>query len=63
LGLKGWVRNEADGSVRVTAVGPEADLKRLVEFLHRGSPGALVSRVEVNWAEAGREYGGFEVRW
>lgn len=63
LGLKGWVKNEADGTVRVTAVGAEEVLKQFIEFLHQGSPGAQVSQVDVNWSDAEQDYKGFDVRW
>ena len=73
LGLKGWVRNEPDGTVRVAAVGAEDILKEFIEFLHRGSPGAQVSQVDVDWSDAAQDFAaqdfaaqdfkGFDVRW
>ena len=36
LGLRGWVANEADGSVRCVAEGPRADLETLLLELARG---------------------------
>lgn len=48
LGLKGWVRNEADGSVSVHAEGDAEDLDRFMTACHRGPPGAAVDRVTVN---------------
>lgn len=60
--LKGWVRNEIDGSVRVVAEGDEEALQSFEQFLHRGSPSARVSRVESSWQEATGEFGGFRVR-
>jgi acylphosphatase len=46
LGLAGWVTNLADGSVEVEAEGAEGAVNALSEALHRGPPGAHVSRVE-----------------
>jgi acylphosphatase len=46
LGLGGWVRNEADGSVVVHAVGPTDALDRLAAALHEGPSAARVQRVE-----------------
>jgi acylphosphatase len=63
LGLTGWVKNERDGTVSVTAVGQEEVLKQFIEFLHRGSPGAVVSRMDVAWSETGETFRGFDVRW
>jgi DNA ligase D-like protein (predicted 3'-phosphoesterase) len=46
LGLLGWVRNEADGSVRVHAEGAAAAVQQLAEFLREGPRGADVATVE-----------------
>ncbi len=47
LGVKGWVRNEEDGSVLVHAEGPEPAVEEMLAFLREGPPGAEVSGVEV----------------
>lgn len=60
-GLRGWVRNRADGSVEVVAEGEEAVLRELLAWVEQGPPLASVAEVEAVWAdEAGLE--GFEVR-
>ena len=46
LGLAGWVRNLADGSVEVVAVGDPAAVGRFRSSLGQGPPGAAVSAVE-----------------
>lgn len=63
LGITGWVKNERDGTVSVTAAGPEDKLKQLIQFLHHGSPQAEVTQVDVTWSDGEREYEGFSVRW
>lgn len=60
--LTGWVRNEPDGSVRVVAEGKADALQAFEKFLHNGSPGARVERVEAVWHEATGEFRGFRVR-
>lgn len=45
LGLSGWVRNVADGSVEVFAVGPTGELTRLRRLIEQGPPAALVEQV------------------
>lgn len=52
LGLAGWVRNRFDGSVEVTAEGPQAKLDLLLATLRRGPWGAKVEDVAASWAEA-----------
>ncbi|EJZ21829.1 acylphosphatase [Rhizobium sp. Pop5] len=46
LGLKGWVRNEEDGSVAALIAGPDGAIAAMIERLRRGPTGALVSDVE-----------------
>jgi len=47
LGVLGWVRNAADGSVLVHAEGPEGAVEALLAFLREGPPAARVEEVEV----------------
>ena len=63
LGLMGWVRNEADGSVSAVAEGPRGDLERLVAWCHEGPPAARVREVDVEWGEARGDLGAFDVSY
>lgn len=63
LGLSGWVRNCADGSVEAVAEGPESELKQLVAWCDQGSPSSEVERVECRWEDARGEFAGFSVRY
>ncbi|MEM6845103.1 MAG: acylphosphatase [Bacteroidota bacterium] len=45
LGVRGWVKNEADGSVLIRAEGDEANLQKLIEWCHQGSTHARVQQV------------------
>jgi acylphosphatase len=47
LGVSGWVRNLADGSVEVVAAGEPDAIAALVEWLWDGPPAASVSGVDV----------------
>lgn len=48
LGLKGWVRNEMDGSVEIEAEGDEMPLSELISFIKKGaSPHGRVDQIEV----------------
>ncbi len=62
LRLRGWVRNEQDGSVSVVAEGPREDLRALRTFCDEGPPFARVDQVEAIWAEATGEFPGFDLR-
>jgi acylphosphatase len=45
LGLSGWVRNLADGSVEVAAAGDPQSLQALRSELERGPEGAVVEKL------------------
>lgn len=63
LGLTGWVANHPDGTVRLTAEGPQPELEELVDFLHKGPPVARVSQVDTAWQQASGEWHTFGVRF
>ena len=63
LNLLGWVANVSDGSVHVIAEGPEKDLKKLVDYLHTGSPSARVEKVDTTWKTPTNEFRRFSIRW
>lgn len=48
LGLKGFVKNEPDGSVYIEAEGDDAVLDALVAWCRQGPPAARVSNVEIH---------------
>jgi acylphosphatase len=45
LGLAGWVRNEADGSVQIDVEGDPAAVDAMLEWCAAGPPGARVTGV------------------
>ena len=48
LELAGWVRNEADGSVRAHYEGADDAVEEMLAWCRTGSPSAEVHRVEVD---------------
>lgn len=42
--------------------GAERDIKKMEQWLHRGSPGATVDSVIIKECEHEKEYEGFEVK-
>ncbi len=62
LGLTGWVRNQRDGTVEVTAEGPRATLEQLLTFLNRGPTAARVAAVTPAWSPATNEFRLFDIR-
>lgn len=63
LGVRGWVRNLADGTVEALAAGTDDAIDGFVAACRAGSTAARVDRVEVEPAAPDAELpDGFEVR-
>ena len=61
LGLAGWVRNRADGSVEGEIDGDDGAVTAFVTWARRGPPAARVESVDTA-PSAGAALRGFEVR-
>ena len=61
LGLKGWVRNNDDGTVELVAEGPRTDLEQLLRTAEEGPRLARVSRVDAQWSNATGGLQGFDL--
>ncbi len=62
LGLSGWVRNRADGSVEAVFRGAQADVEQMIARCHEGPRAARVDGVEVAECEDGG-FDDFEIRF
>ncbi|MEM3000354.1 MAG: acylphosphatase [Candidatus Bathyarchaeia archaeon] len=62
-GVKGWVRNLADGRVEAVFEGEEDAVKAMIEFCKRGPPAAQVTNVDVSWEKPTGEFTTFKVRY
>lgn len=60
IGIKGWVRNEADGSVLIHAEGNEAQLAELIAWCKIGPEKAVVNEVKAQGTND-QGHGNFEV--
>jgi len=63
LGLAGFVRNAANGTVEVVAEGPRPTLEHFLDLLRRGPLAGHVSEVETTWGPATGGFPGFHVRY
>jgi acylphosphatase len=61
LGVAGWVRNTADGSVEAVFEGEAERVESMVDWCRRGPAGAVVDEVEAAREEPANEPG-FHVR-
>lgn len=62
LGLTGWVRNCADGSVETVAEGSKNKVEVFIAWCRVGPSGARVEDIDVRWQAASQEFTGFEIR-
>jgi acylphosphatase len=62
LGLTGWVRNCADGSVEAVAEGPRDRLEQLIAWCWKGPPGARVFAIDPQWSAAEGTERGFSIK-
>ena len=62
LGLRGWVRNRADGSVELVAEGRRDALQMLRAWARQGPPAARVDEATEEWIEFTNEFSAFRIR-
>jgi len=60
-GLRGWVRNNEDGSVEAVIQGTPDELKATIEMLNVGSPLSKVESIAVDWRTPESRYEDFQV--
>ena len=63
LGLRGWVRNEADGSVTVVCEGPRKAVDAYHQWLKRGPSSARVERVDAHESEFRGQFRSFSIEY
>ncbi|GAG79919.1 unnamed protein product, partial [marine sediment metagenome] len=61
LGITGWVRNLHDSRVEIVAEGEKKQIEQLIQWCHKGPPGASVDGVEIDWQDATGEFRNFEM--
>jgi acylphosphatase len=62
LGLRGYARNLADGTVEVVVEGPRDALEHLFVVLRRGPASAEVTDAQASWSEPTGEFSTFSIR-
>ena len=60
LGILGWVKNEVDGSVTISAQGKQEGLNQLIDWCRRGPDYARVTKVEFK-ALATEDFNSFRI--
>lgn len=63
LGVKGYVKNLANGRVEAVFKGYEHQVKKMIEWCHNGSPAAMVQNVSTEENDPVENYETFEIRY
>lgn len=63
FGVKGFVRNNPDGSVEIVAEGGQAAVRDFVAWCRRGPPSAWVRKCEENIEPAKGEFDSFSIEF
>lgn len=60
LGVTGWVQNLPDGTVEALVQGTPDQVDRMLEWMRRGPPAAVVQDLEAERQFIDKRYGRFE---
>lgn len=63
LGLKGWVRNNKDGTVEAVFEGEDHKIEEVLEDCKRGPPGSYVEKVEILEEKLRKEFEEFSIAY
>lgn len=61
LEINGWVKNRSDGSVEIIAEGPEADIRKFIEWCHEGPSYADVTKIAESSEDFRNEFDSFNI--
>ncbi len=63
LNLKGFVRNDPEGTVTIEAEGREEALQKFVGLCKRGPRSAKIEKIDITWEDKIKGYKDFSVRY
>ena len=61
LGIFGWVKNRAEGTVEIHAEGEKFQLENFIDWCRKGTPAANVTSVDLNSISL-KNFKSFEIR-
>ncbi|WP_158737612.1 acylphosphatase [Alteribacillus sp. YIM 98480] len=63
LGIKGWVRNKANGTVEIEAEGNEKKMAHFLDAIAEGSKFSKVQNLDISEIDTVQHKGTFEVKY
>jgi acylphosphatase len=61
--VRGWVRNNSNGTVEAVLEGDENNVDRVVKWCHRGPSGAVVEDIQVSTENYTGEFTAFSITY
>jgi acylphosphatase len=61
LGITGWVKNRADGTIEIVAEGEEVSIRELYGWAQKGPTAARVERVDTRWRSFTGDFPDFRI--
>ena len=62
LNLRGSVRNELDGTVRIVAEGEERNLKEFMDWCKDGPEHSKVDKIDAEWFDSTSQFNDFLIK-
>lgn len=63
IGVHGWVKNQADGTVAAVFEGSKDKVDQTIEWCWQGSPMSNVTDVAVQWETSTGQYDSFDITY
>ena len=63
LGIKGWVKNTADGCVEAVFVGEDKIVNEMISWCYKGPPLAKVKSIEIINENINQDFDDFSVKY
>ncbi len=63
MGVRGWVRNNPDGTVEIEAEAPHTTLKEFIAAVRRGPSHGNVRAIDATWKTAEGHPAGFHIKY
>ncbi len=62
LGVKGWIKNLANGDVEVLIEGKKSAVKQMIDCCREGPSLAIVKNIKIDWQPYTGEFNEFQIR-
>jgi len=61
FGIRGWVKNCADGKVEAVFEGKKEAVDKIIDWCHKGPSGAFVEDIQIHTENFSGKFNGFSI--